>query len=293
MNRTLRPEPNLDPSLNWQSKAILLLFLPVLAAHLLLFFGSGLNLAPGYGVGKISATALIVGMALAVLLGLIVWATRASTLGGALAGALVTATFALATPGWRSSLWPLAALLLMTLAGTRLGRRTKERIGVAEDRQGRQAAQVTANLGVAAMAALLLSFFPEHGLVLRLALVAALAEAAADTLSSELGQVLGGEPRLLTSLARVPRGTDGAVTVAGTLCGWAAAATVVGVASLALGLGLRSAVVVWLAAVLGGFFDSLLGACCEQRGWLNNDAVNLLSTLFAACLAVLAYAKLA
>jgi uncharacterized membrane protein len=31
--------------------------------------------------------------------------------------------------------------------------------------------------------------------------------------------------------------------------------------------------------------DSLLGAGLERRGWLNNDAVNTLSTLAAALLA--------
>ena len=39
------------------------------------------------------------------------------------------------------------------------------------------------------------------------------------------------------------------------------------------------------AAVAGLFLDSLLGAIPERRGWLNNDAVNTLSTLTAALLA--------
>jgi uncharacterized membrane protein len=34
--------------------------------------------------------------------------------------------------------------------------------------------------------------------------------------------------------------------------------------------------------VFGLFFDSLLGATLERRGWLNNDAVNFLSTASAA-----------
>jgi uncharacterized membrane protein len=42
--------------------------------------------------------------------------------------------------------------------------------------------------------------------------------------------------------------------------------------------------------VFGLFFDSLLGATLERRDWLNNDAVNFLSTASAAvfALAVLA-----
>jgi uncharacterized membrane protein len=38
--------------------------------------------------------------------------------------------------------------------------------------------------------------------------------------------------------------------------------------------------------VFGLLFDSLLGAILERRGWLNNDAVNFLSTLSAALFAL-------
>ena len=38
----------------------------------------------------------------------------------------------------------------------------------------------------------------------------------------------------------------------------------------------------WGAGVFGLFFDSLLGATLERRGWINNDAVNFLSTASAA-----------
>ena len=37
-----------------------------------------------------------------------------------------------------------------------------------------------------------------------------------------------------------------------------------------------------ISAVFGLLFDSLLGATVERRGWLNNDAVNFLSTASAA-----------
>ena len=66
---------------------------------------------------------------------------------------------------------------------------------------------------------------------------AALAEATADTLASELGEVLGGPPLLLTTLRRVAPGTDGAISLAGTLAGASGAVLVVLVAVFALGLG--------------------------------------------------------
>jgi uncharacterized membrane protein len=41
------------------------------------------------------------------------------------------------------------------------------------------------------------------------------------------------------------------------------------------------------AAVAGTIADSILGALLEQRKVLNNDAVNFLGTLVAACVAAL------
>jgi uncharacterized protein (TIGR00297 family) len=122
-------------------------------------------------------------------------------------------------------------------------------------------------------------------MAMRVALAAALAEATADTLSSECGEVLGGQPRLLTTFRRVPAGTDGAVSVAGTLAGLAGAVAVAASAFFALNLTPAHAFVVALAGVVGLFADSLLGAIPERRGWVNNDAVNFLSTLVAALLA--------
>jgi uncharacterized protein (TIGR00297 family) len=118
-----------------------------------------------------------------------------------------------------------------------------------------------------------------------IASIAALGEATADTLSSELGQVLGGEPRLLTTLRRVPTGTDGAISLNGTLAGAAGAAIVTGVAAFIFRFTLRESAIAFTGAIAGLFADSLLGATLERRGWLNNDAVNALSTLAAALLA--------
>jgi uncharacterized membrane protein len=42
----------------------------------------------------------------------------------------------------------------------------------------------------------------------------------------------------------------------------------------------------YTGGVFGLFFDSLLGATLERRGWLNNDAVNFLSTASAAVFAL-------
>ena len=192
---------------------------------------------------------------------------------------------------------PLLAVVGLTVLSTRLGRKRKELMGLAERRHGRTAGQVAANLGMAAIASsgFVQSWFIETGWIrvasgapaILLALpLAALAEAAADTVSSEIGQILGGRPRLITTLRRVEPGTDGGVSLIGTLAGLAAAAFVAAVGVWAFGGGLCLFAISAAGGVFGLFFDSLLGDTLERRGWLNNDAVNFLSTASAAACAL-------
>ena len=119
-------------------------------------------------------------------------------------------------------------------------------------------------------------------------MLAALAEATADTVSSEIGQAFGGQPILLTSLRRVPPGTDGAITLYGTLVGILAAAIIAATGAPALGMSPAECLVAFTAGVAGLFFDSLLGATIERKGWIGNDLVNFTSTAFAAVVALLA-----
>jgi uncharacterized protein (TIGR00297 family) len=116
--------------------------------------------------------------------------------------------------------------------------------------------------------------------------LAALAEAAADTVSSEVGQVLSSRPRMITTLRCVDPGTDGAISLFGTLAGMAAAGIVAALGTLAMR---GDSTMFWIScagAVFGLFVDSLLGATLERLGWLNNDLVNFLSTASAAAFAL-------
>src|SRR6266403_225177 len=80
-------------------------------------------------------------------------------------------------------------VLVLTWVATRIGYAHKQRLGIAEARVGRDEHQVLANLGLAALCSLLYAF-GGHDPRLLVAMVAAFAEAAADTMSSEIGQAL-------------------------------------------------------------------------------------------------------
>ncbi|HEV2117257.1 MAG TPA: DUF92 domain-containing protein, partial [Terriglobales bacterium] len=119
-----------------------------------------------------------------------------------------------------------------------------------------------------------------------LGLSAAMAEAAADTVSSEYGQARETSAYLITTWEQVPSGTDGGISLPGTLAG-IAASILLALICAAAGLVTRRWVAVVLAAgILGMLADSYLGAWLERRGRLNNDQVNFVSTVIAALLAV-------
>ena len=138
--------------------------------------------------------------------------------------------------------------------------------------------QVIANGGVAALAALAGSWTAFAG---------ALAAATADTWASEIGRRSRTPPRLLTTGQPVPPGTDGGMTLLGTVGGVVGAGFVAGLSVLLpQAMGPASAHPGWfwalitIAGGLGMVLDSLLGATLQGKTrWLDNDAVNLLATL--------------
>jgi uncharacterized protein (TIGR00297 family) len=211
---------------------------------------------------------------------------RAVTVSGAVAGGVLA--FLLFLGGGPGAFATLIAVFLLTWITTRTGQRRKRQLGSAEQRGGRSASQVVANVGIAAAAALLglASRHPATGLVV---CSAALVEAAADTTSSELGQAVSHSAYLITDFRPVPVGTDGGLSVAGTLAGVAAALAIATVAWATRIIALHWLLPVAAAGVLGMFVDSLLGATLERRRLLNNDGVNLLSTVAAALFALLLY----
>lgn len=209
---------------------------------------------------------------------------RGVTNAGAFAGAVCC--FILFVGGGPAAFTALIAVFALAWITTRIGYQRKQTLGVAEKREGRNASQVIANLGVATVCAAIYAMgsarFGTRNLILLLAMSASLSEAAADTISSELGQAFGGKALLVTTWKSVPAGTNGGVTLIGTLAG-IAAAVIVSTVCFSGGVLPRSWLMISVvAAILGTVADSILGAWLERRHLLNNDAVNFLSTLVAA-----------
>lgn len=198
---------------------------------------------------------------------------------GGAAGGFAVAALIYFPLGWQG----FAVLALFVVGGsalTRLGYRCKEHSGTAEGKGGRRGAKnALANASVAVICALLTTLTP-HPEAFAAAFVASLGAAFADTAESEVGQLFSGAPRLITTLAKVPPGTDGAVSLPGTLAGLATAGTTAAL-GLVVGLvdGAGAALLVAFAAFLGTVADSLAGALVPRIG---NELTNLLCTSTAA-----------
>jgi uncharacterized protein (TIGR00297 family) len=220
--------------------------------------------------------ALLVTAAFTVLAYALGMISRSGAIGGLLVGTTIYASL-----GPRG----FAVLALFVVGGsllTRFGYRRKQRTGTAQDQGGRRGARnAIANCAVAVSCAVLAA---ATGLELfTIAFVASIGAAFADTSESEIGQLFSRTPRMITTLRKVSPGTDGAISIAGTIAGVAAVCLT---ATLALTLGLlqspQTALLVALAAFLGTVADSLIGARYPKIG---NEATNVLCTLVAAVLA--------
>ena len=168
---------------------------------------------------------------------------------------------------------------------TRVGYEEKAKRQLAQEKGGRRGAKnAFAKTAVPAAAAIFAATtgYPE---LFALAVAGAFATAAADTCSSEIGQVYGRRTFLITTLRPVPRGTEGAVSLEGTLAG-VAASLVLGALGAAVGL-YRWRGVAWVAvaALVATTLESVLGATLEKRGLLDNEAVNFLNSLAGALVA--------
>ena len=179
------------------------------------------------------------------------WGLRTLTGGGALAAWLV-GTLVLSGTGWPGA----AALLAFFVSSSFVSRFEPADRRLDPKGSRRDAAQVLANGGAAALAALLGPARPELALWL---VTGTLAAAAADTWATSLGRRSRTVPRDLLSGRAVPPGTSGGVTVLGSGAALVGAALVAGSGAAAGGQPVLFPIAA-LVGFLGMALDSALGA---------------------------------
>ncbi|KAJ8613102.1 hypothetical protein CTAYLR_004772 [Chrysophaeum taylorii] len=168
---------------------------------------------------------------------------------------------------------------------TKVKKREKEEAGIAEGRGGARGPEnVWGSAATAALCAIAGSAWPQWQPALSVGFVASLATKLSDTTASEIGKAYGKTTYLVTTLRQVPRGTEGAVSLEGTLAG------VVGslvITAYACTVGL---VPIWpaapasiIAAFVATTFESFLGATVQGSiPILTNEVINFINTLVGA-----------
>lgn len=229
------------------------------------------------------------------LLAIAGYALRGVNLSGLIAGWLLGTIIIVG--GGIALYLPLLAFFIIGTLVTKLGYRRKAQAGLAQEGGGRRgASHAIANAGVAALCAIAvwrgLSILP------LLMGISALATAACDTTGSEIGQLFGRRAFLATTFRRVEPGTEGALSIEGTLAGIIAAAIVAitGVAATThhyshgfLGHVVidrsRTVVVITLCAFLGSYAESLAGVWNRRHGSaVPNGVLNFFNTVMGALL---------
>ncbi len=204
------------------------------------------------------------------------------------------------TLGWQGYIVVMFYFLVGS-AVTRIGMKQKEAEGIAEKRSGARGPEnVWGSALTGALCALAIGIIngglfpisqspiPNPQSLLLLGFVASFSTKLSDTCASEVGKAYGKSTFLITTLQAVPRGTEGAVSLEGTLAGLVGSAAI---AFVGWGVGLINIFgVAWclLAAFIATNIESVIGATLQSKyTWLTNEVVNILNTLIGAIAAML------
>lgn len=197
--------------------------------------------------------------------------------------------------GWRG----YAVIMFYFLVGsviTRVGMAEKQAAGIAEKRDGARGPENVWGSALTgtfcALGVLGVGYLGEARLIplLVLGYVASLSTKLSDTCASEIGKAYGKSTFLITNLQPVPRGTEGAVSLEGTIAGIVGS---IALAVVALGLGMINfwgLICAVIAAFIATNIESVIGATMQTKfSWLTNEVVNFINTLIGAIVAMILF----
>jgi uncharacterized protein (TIGR00297 family) len=241
---------------------------------------------------------LAIGAALAAVVALAAYRARALSRDGAIAAFVIGAI--VVDAGGLNSAAVLLAFFVPSSLLTRMGRERKRLLRGTQEPTPRNAWQVLANGGVAALCATaaLVASTPFSA-----AFAGAFAAASADTWGTEIGTLARRRPVSILTFRPMEAGLSGGVSLLGTV------ATIAGALCVAVVAALLHVAPLWpvaVAGVVGALLDSIIGASLQARlwcpacacecetprhlcgtpttlrlgvRWIQNDAVNLMATL--------------
>ncbi|MDA4111538.1 MAG: DUF92 domain-containing protein [Thaumarchaeota archaeon] len=262
---------------------------------------------------------LVAGFLLILALAIVAVRSKTIDISGALLGAVIC--FIVFLAGGFDWLVVIIAFFVISSLFTRYRYNYKKNLGSAQEKGGVRSWPNTLSNGLVAGLAAIAELI-SHQDIFIIAFLAAVAAAMSDTIATEVGLLSYSKPRLLVNLKKfVQPGTSGGVSLLGELAGVASA---LGISLLGIllkiingtfGIILSGFLAVLLGAVISLNLDSLLGGtvqgvnrcqvCSEkteslthhgqptvsEKGvrFLDNNAINLITTIAAALLSIILY----
>ena len=173
---------------------------------------------------------------------------------------------------------------------TKIKMEQKKKEGIAEKNNGARGPEnVWGSASVAMICAILSYIDKSRANLYKLAYVSSLATKLADTFQSEIGKAFGKNTFLITNLKKVPRGTEGAISIEGTIAG-ILGSLLINIAAYKLKIldQNKEISVSIVSSQIATFIESYIGAKYQKK-WLNNEIVNAINTLIGAILSKFFY----
>ena len=192
--------------------------------------------------------------------------------------------------GWRGWISVVIYLFLGSLV-TKIGFKYKNKLGIAERRGGRRGPEnVLGSASTGLFLALMIKLNLANIVLLKVGFAASFAAKLADTFGSEIGKRFGKNTFLITTFKKVRQGTEGAISLEGTIASLFGALLM---SFVMLILGFITIEKGFLIVCFSGFaatiFESFIGATYQDKFNLSNEAVNAIQTSFSALMAILFY----
>jgi len=188
--------------------------------------------------------------------------------------------------GWIS----VVIYLLFGSLVTKIGYKFKKEQGIAEKRGGRRGPEnVWGSAATGLFLAMMTKFNLDNEVLFKVGFAASFSAKLADTFGSEIGKRFGKDTYLITSLKKVKRGTEGGISLEGTL------ASVLGsifMTFIMLRLSIISTKSHFIIVAVSGFLatisESIIGAKFQNKYKLSNEMVNAIQTSIASVFAIFA-----
>ncbi len=192
--------------------------------------------------------------------------------------------------GWKGWISVVLYLLLGSLV-TKIGFKYKNKLGIAEKRGGRRGPEnVLGSASTGLFLALMIKLNLANLILLKVGFAASFAAKLADTFGSEIGKRYGKNTFLITTFKKVRQGTEGAISLEGTIASLFGALImsfvmfILGFITIEKGF-----FIVCFSGFAATIFESFIGATFQDKFNLSNEAVNAIQTSFSATLAILLY----